>query len=801
MLVKACVNEISKQVASKGRNLKIFYYAPTAGDLKGSKVGQTEKFIKAAYQCASDKAKAYEQNMKSQGINAQAVAIIFIDEVDGIAGRRELDKNNVTSVNSLLQAIDGIRSSDNVLTIAATNFPWNLDSAFLERFDRQILIDLPSEDDIDELLNRRLNRLIATTVGRSSPAQPTEKVENELDGCNAPQETGKRFIWTEQRTNGFFRDLTSSDIREIARYSNGTQQFPYTLENGTLVSRAITATEPGKIMKLSNRTVDKIFRQVRLSTLKKAKKCNLVVRVGNPYGGEHDMYFSSDSLDDEQWLSQFESIGKEKAIPDDKFFVFKRGNYRDLVVIDKIGNSERKYLLNSNIFPLLNVNYNKSLYESIYAGVEYAAETPDSDSFDIYFRLFIMYKMYEDYKNSDKTPPFQTVYNTYSDQVGDGGQYKQQFEDFKKLSTQEIHARIKLCRYVSPVEQVVQLFRLRVHRFDRIKDATYHFLFQTRVAIQDYDEKLKDVTLQNKSEKAHQALRELLPEVNENELSKLSKVEILSMLQDDQKAQFNELAPDLSGTRYEKVYLLVSRKVDLSNGWAAGFTTFLTSFKDQIKVMVTGNKVTTKEETAFEQQMQNYRAKRSEQFSLDKIFAKSGSVTPDIKWIVPSDRTDLEDKNTFNNVETNYRVFDGSKFTTIANEVMDVISGANTFHMVHTNKSEKMEELWGGNYILHVSSNDSNNNGYLWNIGGEAVAKNIDLNFTKARSIDTDAQKEQYYTSWNITKNDFLKELCIADSSLDDTELGYLYRYKNKPSDAAAIRKLHIGGDSGDADT
>jgi len=79
-------------------------------------------------------------------------AIIFIDEIDVVGGRRgqfshqEYDQ----TLNQLLTEMDGMSTTQSplVLVVAATNRPDILDSALLRpgRFDRQIKVDLPDKE-------------------------------------------------------------------------------------------------------------------------------------------------------------------------------------------------------------------------------------------------------------------------------------------------------------------------------------------------------------------------------------------------------------------------------------------------------------------------------------------------------------------------------------------------------------------------------------------------------------------------------------------------------------------------------
>ena len=80
-----------------------------------------------------------------------APCIIFIDEIDAIGGKRSggnaagsSDEREQT-LNALLVEMDGFRSGETVIVVAATNRPDILDPALLRagRFDRQITIALP----------------------------------------------------------------------------------------------------------------------------------------------------------------------------------------------------------------------------------------------------------------------------------------------------------------------------------------------------------------------------------------------------------------------------------------------------------------------------------------------------------------------------------------------------------------------------------------------------------------------------------------------------------------------------------
>ena len=146
LLAKAAVNQLQIEDPSVG----ILFFTPTGATLKGKFVGETEKRIVEAFTCAHKAACKCD----SKG-NKKYVSVIFIDEMDSVAGDRSNDQTGLVanSVNTLLQMMDGMGSFKNVIVIGATNYPWKLDAAILRRFDTQVILDLPTSNVILDIMN------------------------------------------------------------------------------------------------------------------------------------------------------------------------------------------------------------------------------------------------------------------------------------------------------------------------------------------------------------------------------------------------------------------------------------------------------------------------------------------------------------------------------------------------------------------------------------------------------------------------------------------------------------------------
>lgn len=109
-------------------------------------VGQSEEILRLIFDYARKKERC----------------IIFFDEIDSVAGQRS-DESHESSrrvVAQLLTLMDGFTPADNVVVIAATNRPQDVDVALLRpgRFDWEIKFPYPGLDDREAILRTSQKR-------------------------------------------------------------------------------------------------------------------------------------------------------------------------------------------------------------------------------------------------------------------------------------------------------------------------------------------------------------------------------------------------------------------------------------------------------------------------------------------------------------------------------------------------------------------------------------------------------------------------------------------------------------------
>ncbi|PWI48662.1 hypothetical protein CEE45_05475 [Candidatus Heimdallarchaeota archaeon B3_Heim] len=122
---------LCKAVASE---VESTFFSVSAANLISKWLGESEKLVNELYERAVE----------------EAPSIIFFDEIDALAGTRggSSEGEAMRRVKTqLLQAVEGFATGDELLvTIGATNTPWDIDAAMRRRFERRVYVTLPARE-------------------------------------------------------------------------------------------------------------------------------------------------------------------------------------------------------------------------------------------------------------------------------------------------------------------------------------------------------------------------------------------------------------------------------------------------------------------------------------------------------------------------------------------------------------------------------------------------------------------------------------------------------------------------------
>uniref|UniRef100_A0A0N5AI30 AAA domain-containing protein n=1 Tax=Syphacia muris TaxID=451379 RepID=A0A0N5AI30_9BILA len=133
---------LAKSIAAE---LDSRFYVVSSSDLISTWSGQSEKMIRELFDDA---------------LGFDGVSIIFIDEVDSLCRKRcsnEEDGNRRIKTELLLQLQRLYCSGNKTVLICATNCPWDLDTAFLRRFEKKIYVGLPTLESRKMLLKKLIS--------------------------------------------------------------------------------------------------------------------------------------------------------------------------------------------------------------------------------------------------------------------------------------------------------------------------------------------------------------------------------------------------------------------------------------------------------------------------------------------------------------------------------------------------------------------------------------------------------------------------------------------------------------------
>ena len=139
--------------AASAGSLDASFYDVKTESILSKYFGESSKLITALYNSARN----------------HSPSIVFLDEFDSLSPSRDGEASEASRkvLSTLLTELDGLGDKNSnrlLLTLAATNTPWDLDTAVLSRFPRRIYVPLPDAESTEAIIKLHTKGLDITNV-------------------------------------------------------------------------------------------------------------------------------------------------------------------------------------------------------------------------------------------------------------------------------------------------------------------------------------------------------------------------------------------------------------------------------------------------------------------------------------------------------------------------------------------------------------------------------------------------------------------------------------------------------------
>lgn len=143
--------------AASAGSLDASFYDVKTESILSKYFGESSKLITALYNSA----------------RTHSPSIVFIDEFDSLSPSRDGEASEASRkvLSTLLTELDGLGDKNSnrlLLTLAATNTPWDLDTAVLSRFPRRIYVPLPDAESTRAIIKLHTKGLDISNVNLES---------------------------------------------------------------------------------------------------------------------------------------------------------------------------------------------------------------------------------------------------------------------------------------------------------------------------------------------------------------------------------------------------------------------------------------------------------------------------------------------------------------------------------------------------------------------------------------------------------------------------------------------------------